>query len=384
MSKPKILELCAVDTTVKNLLSPLIDYLSDNGFEVTALCSEGPFTNELKDQGYNIKNIEIKRNILSINNLFAIFKIAKYIKKENFDIIHVHTPIASVIGRAAAKIAGVPIVAYTAHGFYFHENMNFLSYNFILNIEKFFGKFFTDYIFTQSREDMQTAIEKNIIDNNSIETIGNGVDPSIFDPKSKNRNKLKEDLGFEINDIVICFVGRLVEEKGIFELVEAFEKISHKYNRAKLLIVGDSLTDRDTETKGKLYNLIDEKKLQDSIYFYGYSTDVENQLAASDIFVLPSYREGMPRSIIEAMMMSLPVIATNIRGCREEVKDKETGFLVEVQDENMLQDKLEILLNDEDLRKQLGSNGRKRALELYDEEKVLNRQLIRFKQLLNI
>lgn len=248
--KIKILQLCAVDLTVKVLLKALIDGLTDEGFEVVSCCSPGKNSEELKAQGYLIENIEIARSIGLISNLKSIFKLTRFISRGKFDIVHVHTPVAAVLGRIAAKLAGVPLVIYTAHGFYFHERMSKPVYRMVLSIEKLMGRLFTDYIFTQSEEDRLTAVREGIISKERIQAIGNGVDLSRFDTEKINREAVsqkKVQLGIGDNDRVVMFVGRMVKEKGIVELLEAFKALN--LQNAKLLLVGGlPETERDIKT----------------------------------------------------------------------------------------------------------------------------------------
>ena len=158
----------------------------------------------------------------------------KLFKQIKPDIVHVHTPIAAVLGRIAAKIAGVPTIIYTAHGFYFHEGMSLKTYKFYFNIEKFIGKYFTDYIFTQSKEDYHTAIKitfKKSKQSNYLH-ISNGIDiDNQFNFELINKDNLtniKQELEIKDGDIVVTFIGRLVKEKGILDLLDSYNKLSSK------------------------------------------------------------------------------------------------------------------------------------------------------------
>jgi len=155
---PKILEVCAVDITVKNLLLPLINKLEKEGYIVEIACSRGEEAKTLEKKGYVFKFTNIDRKINLISNINSILELYRIIKKRKYDIVHVHTPVASVLGRIAAKLASTPIIIYTAHGFYFHDNMPKIIYKIFVIIEKLMGKYFTDYIFTQSQEDYESAI----------------------------------------------------------------------------------------------------------------------------------------------------------------------------------------------------------------------------------
>lgn len=373
--KIKILQICAIDETLKSLLLPLIDRLAHEGFDVTTCCSSGRNSDKLRDMGYDIENIEIARGINLKSNTHSVINLYKLIKARKFDIVHVHTPVAALLGRIAARLAGTPVIIYTAHGFYFHERMQRIKYRILVSIEKFAGRLLTDYIFTQSEEDRQTAINEKIIDEKCICTISNGVDVSNkFNPGNISIDEVtrkRKELNIGVNDKVIMFVGRLVKEKGIIELLEAFKGLENK--NYKLLLVGGLLSsERDKETYDYISRIVSENS---SIIMAGSRSDINDVLYMSNLFVLPSYREGMPRSIIEAMAMGKPVIATNIRGCREEVVDGETGYLVEVGNSEQIKNKIIEILENLELERSMGIKARQRAEELFDEDIVLDRQI---------
>lgn len=382
MNKFKIIQLCAIDSTMDVLLRRLNVETISAGYDLKCICSKGGRTEELNKEGFNVINVNIDRAIKPISNIKSIFKLYKIFKIEKPDIVHVHTPIAAVLGRIAAKFAGVPNIVYTAHGFYFHENMKPIVYKLCFFIEKYVGRYFTDFIFTQSSEDCELAKKHNFLDKDKILAIGNGVDIwNTFNIKNLDDNILKSlklDLNISENDYVITFIGRLVREKGILDLLEAFNEIKNR--NLKLLIIGDTFQgDRDLECK----NVINKFKENKNIIFLGKRHDINSLLALSDIFCLPSYREGMPRSIIEAMAMENAIIATNIRGCREEVVDKKTGFLVNLNSPNEIKEKIEILLDNKNLLNEMKKLGRLRVEELYDEGKVVQKQLNIFNDLLS-
>ncbi|MFZ5652558.1 MAG: glycosyltransferase family 4 protein [Bacillota bacterium] len=387
MKKIKVLQVCAVDFTLKNLLLPLVDRLSAEGFEVHSVCSVGPEISDLRARGYRIETVQIMRRISPLKNAAAIFRLFRYIKEKKFDVVHVHTPVAAIVGRIAARLAGVPLIVYTAHGFYFHDGMSRWKRELFIVIEKIMGRFFTDIIFTQSEEDRETALKKGIIAADRIFRIGNGVDLQKF--TLENIFVSKEDKRREFNISqdakVIGFIGRIVKEKGIVDLVQAFKKILLEISNARLLIIGDTLSsDRDVTAKQEVLSLIEKNSLEDKIIFAGYRKDINELLSIVDVFVLPSYREGMPRSIIEAMAMGKPVVATNIRGCREEVVDGRTGFLVPAGDPESLSTALIKILTDDKLAREMGREGRSRAMSEFNEKNVLDKQVSLIKHWLRI
>lgn len=382
---PKILEVCAVDITVKNLLLPLINKLEKEGYIVEIVCSRGEEAKTLEKRGYVFKFANIDRKVNPVSNIKSIIELYRIIKKGKYDIVHVHTPVASVLGRIAAKKAKVPIVIYTAHGFYFHKGMSHIKYNIILKIEKYLAKYYTDFIFTQSEEDRRTALENNFINKSKILTIGNGVDIwGKYNPINMEKDKINElhkELNLNKNDKIVTFIGRLVKEKGIMDLLEVFNNVSfNDEKKVKLIMVGDiAQNERDKDTKKKL----EKYRNNPNVIFTGYRNDINSILYLTDVFCLPSYREGMPRSIIEAMAMECAVVATNIRGSREEVVDGKTGFLVPVNSINILSDKIKKLIENEKLLREMKIAGRRRAEELYNEKEIVKKQLEIFDKLLS-
>ena len=385
MGKIKVLQLCAVDFTVKNLLLPLVHRLQKEGFEVHILCSNGTEVERLKEKNYRIKTVQILRRISPLSNAISIIKIYLYIKREKFHVVHVHTPVAGILGRIAAWLASVPLIIYTAHGFYFHDNMSLCKREILIAIEKVVGRLFTNLIFTQSREDKELAINRGIIAEDKIYHIGNGVDIYKFNSKNyvNKRSEIRNQLGIDEDSKVIGFIGRIVREKGIIELINAFQNVLKEVKKTHLIIIGDSLeSDRDLNAKGEVQDLIDNFNLRENIRFTGYRNNINELLEAVDVFALPSYREGMPRSIIEAMAMGKPVVATNIRGCREEVVDGKTGYLVPVKNVEKLALAILNILQDEQVAHKMGREGRIRVEKLFDEEKVLEKQVNIIKTLL--
>ncbi|MFC2105527.1 glycosyltransferase family 4 protein [Candidatus Bipolaricaulota bacterium] len=369
----KVLQIAAVSETVKFFLLPLIDRLRNDGYEVQVACSPGSGVDSLEERGIDVHPISIERTALSFKHVIALIALWNLMRRERFDVVHVHTPIAAALGRVAAKLAGVPTIIHTAHGFYFHERMRPWLYKVVVLVERFLGRFFTDVLFTQSEEDLETAIAEGIASRDNAIWIGNGVSTAAFcssDPEARPRLCLDPEAK------VVGFVGRLVKEKGVLDLVEAMGIVSQRVPNVQLLMIGSAFSsDRDRKTDELLRQRIDTLDLGDVIRFLGIRNDLPRLLPAIDVLVLPSYREGMPRSILEAMASGKPVIATNIRGCREEVVDGQTGYLVPVGDvEALASVVIQVLLNPEHARG-MGKRGRMRAKELFDEDIVLAKQL---------
>lgn len=377
----RVLQITSHDVTIKKLLLPLIDRLTGEGYQVVSACTPGRYTPELKTEGYLIEPIHVDRRITPLTNGRTIWQMYRLMRRERFDIVHVHMPVAAALGRVAARLARTPIIIYTAHGFYFHEHMSGPTREAYTLAEKFFGRFATDMLFTQSREDAATAVRQRICPEERVTWIGNGVDVGHFNPGPPMRSP-KESFGLPPSAQVVGFMGRIVAEKGVVELMKAFQQAIAVMPNLHLLVVGDNLDgERDRTTRGIIRSLVEEGGLSSRVVFAGYVDDVSSVMRAIDLFVLPSHREGMPRSIIEAMASGKPVIATNIRGCREEVVHDVTGLLVPVGDSEALSQAMVRILSDPELARQMGDAGRQRAEALFDEQDVLDRQVCIYQQL---
>jgi len=366
----KICHVCAVDFTLKRLIIPLIDAQLKEGYVVKSVCSNGSHVDALKTDGYNIETVQIARSFSPLKGLISIWQLFCFFRKESFDVVHVHTPIAAFLGRVAAFFARVPFVVYTAHGFYFHDEMPFFKRLIFISAEVLMRPL-TDLLFTQSSEDASNAVSMKIMNKQRVFNIGNGVEVDRFNPSAVH---CIDDFELPREKLVIGMVSRLVQEKGILEFLQAAKMLALDYPNVMFLLVGSRLS---SDHNPSVDEVIEDAKdvLGPRLVLTGEREDIPALLGKMDIFCLPSWREGMPRSIIEAMMMELPVVATNIRGSREEVVDNETGFLTPVRDVNLLHNKLEYLVNNPKIRFKMGQNGRERALKLYDENMVIARQL---------
>jgi glycosyltransferase involved in cell wall biosynthesis len=372
----KVCQLCAVDFTLKNFLLPLIDGMRREGWQVIAVCSDGPFVEDLRRRGYAIDTVPIARSINPLSALRSTLALVRLFRRERFDVVHVHTPVAALIGRVAARFVGVPLVIYTAHGFYFHNEMPRWKRKLFVALERFGGRF-TDLLFSQSSEDAADAVREGIAPAARILAIGNGVDVSRFDPSAVgNGAAMRVELGIPADAFVVGMIGRQVREKGVCEYLSAAKILAQSHPRAWFLLVGERLaSDHATGVEAEHFSA--KAVLGARLITLGLRSDVPQLLAAIDLFCLPSWREGMPRTIIEAMVMAKPVVATDIRGSREEVVPEETGLLVPVRAPERLAAAIERIILDRDLGRALGAAGRRRALRLYDEGRVVALQLER-------
>lgn len=379
----KVCQLCAVDFTLQHFLLPLIDGMGAAGWQVKSVCSDGEYVEPLRERGYDIVTMPIVRSLNVFAHAVSFWRLWRLFRRERFDVLHAHTPVAALIGRLAGRMAGIPLIVYTAHGFYFHDEMPRWKRQLFVAMEWLGGRC-TDQLFTQSSEDAVVAVAAGITARQDVLAIGNGVDPCRFDrARALGTASAKRAMGIPECAPVIGIIGRMVREKGYQEFMEAAELIAPEYPEVHFLLVGGRLASDHNET---IESAIECTKaiLGDRLILTGFRADVPSMLAAMDVFCLPSYREGMPRTIIEAMMMGKPVIATNIRGSREEVVDGLTGILVPTRDPKALAVAMRRLLVDPAGATRMGESGKQRALELYVESRVVAVQIAAIRERLDI
>jgi glycosyltransferase involved in cell wall biosynthesis len=371
----RILQVAAVDYTAKYIMKPLIDELSRKGHTVEIACKYGSDGEELLRMGYVLHNIPFYKNLNPVHHLRSLYYIWSLLKKGRYDCVHVHTPIASVLTRIAAKMAGVDCIIYSAHGFHFTEHTPRWKYRFSYWIEKWWGRFFTDWLFLVSKEDYEVALNGKFTLPDQIVHISNGVNEDSFNPSLYNRETFRRALKIDKEDVVFLFVGRMVHEKGIRELLEAFSKVCKRSSSVKLLMVGGVFEgERDVADNKRILDELSDDCLN-RIIFLGKRDDVPEIMNAADVFVLPSYREGLPLSIIEAMAMGKAVIASRIRGCRELVLDQQNGLLCNRKDVDDLVRAMGCYAQDQELIGKHGVKSRELFMEHYRLKKALEIQL---------
>lgn len=380
-----ILQLCAVDFTARRFLLPLMRAQREAGFDVELACAPGPDIAMIEAEGFVFHPIPFQRSMNLPAHIKAYRALAALLRRRPFTIVHAHTPIAAAIARPCARRNGVPVVIYTAHGFYFHERMKPIVRRAHVMLEKFAQRY-ADFLFTQSSEDCETAIAEGIAPRGRAETIGNGVDTKRFAREQFSKDELdaaRRELGISGDDHpLVVMIGRLVREKGYFEFLEAMAILRRKHPRARALIIGSALTSDHDDAATGIRAHATQLGLVEGAIFAGLRSDVPKLLALGDVFCLPSWREGMPRSIIEAMAAGLPVVATDIRGSREEVIPGETGLIVPMRDAAALGEALIKIADDPEKSRRMGAAGRHRAIAQFDEQGVIERQMVRIRALL--
>jgi glycosyltransferase involved in cell wall biosynthesis len=362
----KILEVTNVDFSLRHFLLPLMRGLRARGHEVVGICADGPLLDLPRAEGFRVETPPMARSLNPIPQAKALAALVALMRREKPDLVHAHMPISGLLARSAARIAGVKRVAYTCHGFLFNQPGPWWRRNLALALERAAGRV-TDIYLTVSEEEAGDARRLGI--HPAATPVLNGRDPARFRPDAAARAAIRAELGAAEGDCVVIAVSRLVRHKGYPELLEAMRATPPN---CTLWVVGERLPSDHGEDLEPPFARAAEA-LGRRLVRLGYRHDVPRLLAAADVFCLPSHFEGLPMSVIEAMLTGLPVVATDIRGPREQVVPEATGLLVPPAEAAPLGAALARLAADPLLRARMGEAGRARALERFDEAAVVAR-----------
>lgn len=379
--RPRVIHVTTVDMSVRHLLLNQLLALRDEGFDVAAASAPGPDIAPVESAGVRHYAVPFTRRVTPLADLRAFWRLWRLFTRERFTIVHTHQVKAALFAQAAARLAGVPIIVNTVHGFYFHEGTPPLKRRAWIMLERLAARLST-LLLSQNREDIPTAVDERICPPDRIEHLGNGIDVRRFDRAALDDGALTRvagELGLREGDLVIGFVGRLVEEKGILELLEAVRLLRGVHPRLRLLVIGPIDADKPDALQP---SIAARYGIADIVTFAGYRHDMPELYALMHVAVLPSHREGMPRSPMEAASMGVPVVATAIRGCREVVRDGQTGVLVPVRDAGKLADALNRLLSDRALAGRMAAEARRIAVAQFDERLVFARVTAAYRRLM--
>ena len=368
-NKFKILQVCNSDFFLDNFLGELVIQLNEKGYEVDCICEGNEISSKLKSHISKLIHFVFPK-VGSIFIFFsAIIKMYKIIKRGNYDLVNSHNRNSSFVARLACFLAQKPLNVYTAHGFYFHDAQSRFTYSLTLFLERLMT-LISDSIMSQSNEDTLLMISLNSSLKNKIKTIGNGINVDRF-YKSRNRTEVENDLGLANNKIRLVCVGRIVKNKGYEDIVKAISEINQDL---ELVIVGGNIKQEIEPIFKELTKLINKLNLN-NITITGLVHNVEEYLSVSDIFISASYREGVPRSVLEAQAAFLPIIATNIRGNREIVIHGVNGYIYEKSNHKELAKYIQVLAKDLEKRLIFGSKGRESVKSRYTENQYVQKQV---------
>lgn len=316
-----------------------------------------------------IKNLHLifvdsfKRNINPIKDLVTLYRIYSKIKKGGYAIVQTHTSKAGVLGRVAARLAGVPIILHMHHGLNFHDYLNPVLRFIFFKLERFLSNI-SDKLIMVSQLNLQKALTAGLAPPDKFVNIYNGIDFEKFDVQIDIKAKRK-GIGIFGSEKIVGTVGRLCPQKAPQDLIGAIPRILNARKDVIFLFVGDG------ELLPQMQSLSKKLGVDSHVKFLGNREDVPELLHIMDVFVLTSLWEGMPRSLTEAMYCARPVVATAVDGTPELVTNAENGILVQPKDIEALSQEILTLLNDTAKANQMGEAARKRVAESFAIEKMV-------------
>lgn len=372
----KVAHLTTVDLSLRYLVFPQLLAVRDLGAEAIGISAPGPDVAALEAAGIrHLALADSTRGVSLVSDLKAARQLWRILRSEKVDILHTHNPKPGIYGRIVGRLAGVSIIVNTIHGLYATEDDPIIKRALVYGLEAVAARF-SDHELAQNPEDIDLLRKLWLYPDHKLTLLGNGVDLSRFDPSRARsaRARVRSELGAGPDDIVVGMVGRLVEEKGYRQFFEAARIISDP--RYLFVAVGpDDPFKPDALDRGLV-----EEAAAGGVRLLGMRTDVDELYGGFDLFALPSFREGFPRAAMEAAASGLPIVATNIRGCRQVVEDGVTGLLVPVGDSHGLAAALRRLGEDAAGRATMGERAYLRSRSHFDERLVVSTVLDEYRR----
>lgn len=367
----KLIRITTVPQSLGSLLEGQLRFMS-NYFEVIGVSSSGKVLEDTGErEDVRVIPVEMSRKITPLQDMRALWRLFCLFRKEKPLIVHTHTPKAGTLGMLAAWFARVPHRLHTVAGLPLLE-VRGVKRLLLDRVEKITYGCATQ-VYPNSYGLMGVILKEKLCSQKKLKVVANGssngIDTSFFAPSlysSQQKRELRRELGISTDDVVFVFVGRIVSDKGINELVEVFDEISGTHSHTRLLLVGAEEPDLDPLKKKTLRRMATNKH----IISVGYQRDVRPYFAISDALVFPSYREGFPNVVMQAGAMGLPSIVTNINGCNEIIIEGKNGVIIPVKDVPALKEKMELFITDKALVDKLRVNAREMVASRYEQKMV--------------
>ena len=384
----KLIRITTVPLSLKVLLKGQLRFMASNGFDVKGVSSEGEELREVhENEGIAVEAITMSRKITPFQDLKSLWEMWNFLRKEKPQIVHTHTPKAGIIGMLAARLAGVPHRLHTVAGLPLMEAIG--TKRKILNFVEKLTYSSATRVYPNSKGLYDFILQNNFTQSNKLKIIANGssngIDTTFFSPDQVTeleRVTLREKLNIQPDDFVFVFVGRIVSDKGINELIKAFSQLQAVENNEpagiKLLLVGGLENDLDPLNPETLAEINQNK----DIISVGFQQDVRSFFAIADALVFPSYREGFPNVVMQAGAMGLPSIVSDINGCNEIIIEGENGLIIPPKNVEKLKEKMLTLAKDKNLYTKLKGNSRRMIENRYEQSVVWNALLEEYEGLL--
>jgi len=357
-SGPCIVDVINLSSSADTLLRERVLSLRAKGVDNRIVCIDGPYVGPLREAGIPVETYHMPRGVDPFRLLWSLGELVAYFRRVKPDLVHTHCSVPGIVGRLAARLAGVPVVMHTVHGFAFHDGSRGPGAATAVAVERFVGRF-TDVLLSQNHEDMDRAVRHRIVPEGQLEWVGNGIALERFLAATPSHPPGRPT--------VITCVARFEPVKNHALLFEAAARLKASGRRFELWLVGGG------EGRARCERQVADLGLTDEVRFLGYRDDIPQLLSQSDVAVLTSLKEGIPRAALEAMAAALPMVATRVTGTRSVVRDGDTGFLVDVDDVAGFAGTLALLADDPELRARMGARGREVARAEFDEAIIVRR-----------
>ncbi len=375
----KIAIVANTPETFRFLVRAQLDRAWEEGLDVHCVSGPGPYTAVLRHDGFAVHEVPLTRLLRPRDDLRALVAMVRLFRRERFALVHTHTPKAAILGQLAARLAGTDHVVNTVHGLLAHDAMPLVRRLALEPVDRLMCGLSTA-VLSQSAEDVERAVRRHICRRGKIRRLGQGIELARFDPARvppERRAAIRRELGLPAEALVVTMIARFSAEKGYREFFAMARTLAERRRDVHFVVVGTTLDERDPVDVRPASHGLDGR-----LTVLTDRSDVPDILGSADLAVLPTYREGFPRSLVEAAVMAVPVVSTRIRGCREAVRDGETGLLVAPRDAEELTTAVEQLLDDPERRRRMGAAARRRACREFDERRICERVVGLYRNLL--
>jgi glycosyltransferase involved in cell wall biosynthesis len=369
-SRPKLIHVTTADMSLDWLLGSQLEAFADAGFEVMGASAPGSHVEAIEARGIRHLALEhATRAMAPGEDLLALRELHGLFRREQPTIVHTHNPKPGLYGRLAARAARVPVVVNTIHGLYALPDDPLPKRAVVYGLERIAATC-SDAELLQNPEDLP-VLERLGVPRRKLHVLGNGVDLTRFARAALAPERVdatRAQLGLAPDDVVVGAVGRLVREKGYFELFEAVRRARESCPRLRLVVIGPAEPEKaDAISQAEI-----DQATAAGVIFLGHRDDVDQLYGVMDLYVLASHREGFPRSAMEAAAMGLPIVATDIRGCRQVVDHGRSGLLVPLGDVDRLAEALTIVVGDPERRRAMSRAAVAKAHREFDQQRQID------------
>ncbi|TXH72063.1 MAG: glycosyltransferase family 1 protein [Thiothrix sp.] len=356
----KILEVCTESSPAYALVFKRAQILNERypqQLKIDILCSDGKEVALMRQQGMKVLLTDLHRSLNPWHLMQSMHNLQKALRENDYDVVHLHFGVPSLIGRCLAMVYRKPLWIYQSHGYSLSHNTSALAKFSYLAVERLLKRPVNLALF-QSHEDLTIARHYKLLDEQQMIYLGNGIDTDYFKPAPKKNNS---------DQTIFGMVARFEPIKNHQLLLDAVKHLRLSNPHFKVLLIGQGALATEIAAK------IAAHQLEDWIEIRPYSTDMATFYQEIDIGLLTSFGEGLPRALIEPMACAKPVICTDVKGSREAVKDQQTGYIVPLDEAQLLADKMQWLMEHPEQRAEMGLAAREHVLANFSEQLVLER-----------